>query len=192
MTRTRVSEHPPWLLPNGPLKRRPLPSAGSFGPVPPLRRYYETLRPPAAHLAALRCLRLAIPPLRRSLLPAASTRDRGLRGVGVPVPEPELLVETDGSPRFLGNPCVPMPCSWTPVGPRTPGHCGASTWPPLVSTTKAPAMNKVSGLDRTALGLAVYASSWRLPDTTQNSLPAAWPSLAGREFVTRRVAMKGF
>jgi hypothetical protein len=69
---------------------------------------------------------------------------------------------------------------------------GASTWPPLVSTTKAPTMRKVSGLDRTALGLAVYASSWRLPDTTQDSLPAAWPSLAGRDFVTRRVAMKGF
>ena len=49
---------------NGPLKRRPLPSAGSLGPVPPLRRYYGALRTPAARLAALRCLRLAIPPLR--------------------------------------------------------------------------------------------------------------------------------
>ena len=174
------------------MTRRPLSSAGSLGMVPRFPRYDEALRLPSAPFAVLRYLRLAIPPLRRSLLPAASTRDRGLRGVGVPGPEPELSVEMAGSPRFLGNPCVPMPCSWTPVGPRTPGHCGASTWPPLVSTTKAPAMNKVSGLDRTALGLAVYASSWRLPDTTQNSLPAAWPSLAGREFVTRRVAMKGF
>ncbi len=51
---------------------------------------------------------------------------------------------------------------------------------------------KVSGLDPTALGLAVYASSWRSPDTTQDSLPAAWPSLAGRDFVTRRAATKGF
>ena len=126
------------------------------------------------------------------LLPSAGTRGRGLRGVGVPVPEPELSVETAGSLRFLGNPCVPMPCSQTPVGPRTPGHYGASTWPPLVSTTRAPAMTSVSGLNRTALGLAVYASSWRSPDTTQNSLPAARPSLAGRDFVTRRVATKGF
>ena len=49
---------------NGPLKRRLLPSTGSLGPVPPLPRYYEALRPPAARLAALRCLRLAIPPAR--------------------------------------------------------------------------------------------------------------------------------
>jgi hypothetical protein len=41
-----------------------LPSTGSHGPVPPLPRYYEALRTPAAHLAALRCLRLAIPPSR--------------------------------------------------------------------------------------------------------------------------------
>ena len=51
---------------------------------------------------------------------------------------------------------------------------------------------KISGLDHTALGLAVYASSWRSPDTTQDSLPAAWPRLAGRDSVTRRVATKGF
>ncbi len=78
-------------------------------------------------------------------LPAAEAHGRGLRGVGVPVPEPELSVETTGSLRFLGNPCVPMPCSWAPVGPRTPGPCGASTWPPLVSTTKAPAMRRFRG-----------------------------------------------
>src|SRR3954451_16429837 len=101
--------------------------------------------------------------LAPDLLPAAEAHGRGLRGVGVPVPEPEMSVETTGSLRFLGSPCVPMPCSWTPVGPRTPGPYGASTWPPLVSTTKAPAMRKISGLDHTALGLAVYASSWRSP-----------------------------
>jgi hypothetical protein len=49
---------------NGSLKRRPLFSAGSTGPVPPPRRHYETLGLPAAHFAALRCLRGAIPPLR--------------------------------------------------------------------------------------------------------------------------------
>src|SRR3954451_12843738 len=79
------------------------------------------------------------------LLPAAEAHGRGLRGVDGPVPEPELSVETAGSLRFLGNPCVPMPCSWTPVGSRTPGPCGASTWPPLVSTTEAPAMQRFRG-----------------------------------------------
>src|SRR4051812_43997450 len=93
------------------LKRRPLPSAGSLGSVPPPRRYYEALRPPAARRAALRCLRLALPSFAPYLLPAAGTHSRGLRGVGLPVPEPEISVETAGSPRFLGNPSVPLPCS---------------------------------------------------------------------------------
>ena len=38
---------------------------------------------------------------------------------------------------------------------------------------------KISGLDRTALGLAVYASQWRSPATTQDSLPAAGQALPG-------------
>jgi hypothetical protein len=41
--------------------RRPLPSTGSFGSVPRLHQYYGALRLPAAHPAALRCLRLAVP-----------------------------------------------------------------------------------------------------------------------------------
>ncbi len=41
--------------------RRPLPSTGSCGSVPRLHRYYEAFRLPAAHPAALRCLRLAVP-----------------------------------------------------------------------------------------------------------------------------------
>ena len=38
--------------------------------VPPLQRYYGALRLPAVHLAALRFLRLAIPSLRPSFVPA--------------------------------------------------------------------------------------------------------------------------
>lgn len=43
-----------------------------------------------------------------------------------------------GPPRFLGNPGVPMPCSLTPAGPTTPGHCGASTRPPLTRRRRLP------------------------------------------------------
>src|SRR4051812_36343556 len=59
---------------NGPLKRRPLPSAGSFGRVPPPPRYYGALRIPAARLAALRCLRLAIPSFRPVFVPVGLGR----------------------------------------------------------------------------------------------------------------------
>ena len=46
------------------MRRHLLPSTGSLGLVPPLRRYYETLRLPTAHFAALRFLRWAIPLVR--------------------------------------------------------------------------------------------------------------------------------
>src|ERR1700733_6590645 len=125
--------------------------------VPRIHWYYETLRLPSVHLAALRCLRLAIPPLR----PVCSHRPgRTAVGSGELVsrfPSRALSVETDGSLRFPSAPRVPAPCSWTPVGPNTPGHCGVSTRPPHVSTTEAPTRS-ISGLDSKALGLAVYAS----------------------------------
>ena len=52
-------------------RRHPLPLTGSLGLVPPLQRYYEVLRLPAAHFAALRFLRLAIPSLRPWFVPPA-------------------------------------------------------------------------------------------------------------------------
>ena len=51
------------------MRRHLLPSTGSLGLVPPLQRYYEVLRLPAAHFAALRFLRLAIPSLRPWFVP---------------------------------------------------------------------------------------------------------------------------
>ena len=69
----------------------------------------------------------------------------------------QSTTEAAGSLRFPSDPHVPTPCSRTPVGPNTPGRCGVPTRPPLVSTTEAPARS-ISRLNRTALGLAVYAS----------------------------------
>jgi hypothetical protein len=79
------------------------------------------------------------------LLPVVETHDHGLRGVGVPVPEPEMLVETAGSPRFLGNPCVPLPCSQTPVGPRTPGHTAPRRGPRICQRRRLLTSNRSRG-----------------------------------------------
>src|SRR5437773_940878 len=48
---------------------------------------------------------------------------------------------------------------------------------PAMTTTKAPTIIQLSRLNRTASGLAVYASSRALPHATQNSLPAAGQAL---------------
>src|SRR5262249_22924178 len=54
-------------------------------------------------------------------------------------PPPAVAMETDGSPKFLGTPRVPWPCSSTPAGPSTPGHRGASARPPRLTRPRAPA-----------------------------------------------------
>jgi len=57
--------------------------------------------------------------------------------------------------------------------------------------TKAPTIISLSKLNHMAFGLAVYASQCRLPDPTQNSLPAVGQTLPDG-LSTRRTAMKGF
>src|SRR3954471_22517755 len=50
--------------------------------------------------------------------------------------------------------------------------------PPRLTKTRAHG-EEISGLNRTAFDLAVYASQWKSPATTQDSLPAAGPALPG-------------
>src|SRR3954454_24593830 len=52
------------------------------------------------------------------------------------------------------------------------------TRPPRLTRTRAHG-EEISGLNRTAFDLAVYASQWKSPATTQDSLPAAGPALPG-------------
>ncbi len=105
-----------------------------------------------------------------SLRPA--TPGRGLRGVGVPVPEPEDSVEKDGSPKFLGTPRVPWPCSPTPAGSVTPGHCGVPAWSPRLTRARTPAMIFRGSIAWPWHSLSTLRREGR-PSTTQDSLPAA-------------------
>ena len=84
-----------------------------------------------------------------------------------------------GSPRFPGEPSCPSALFSDPGRTRTPGPYGVSTRPPRLTTTKAPDDYPVSGLNHTALVLAVYASQRRSPVPTQDSLPAAGQALPG-------------
>ena len=173
------SDAPAMFPSNGQLKRRPLHSAGSFGQVPPPQRYYGTLRLPAAHLAALRFLRLAIP----SFVPCSSppARDRAVDQPGVGKPGLQAGSH-DGDGRVSQvpeRPSCPCACSWTPVGPKYARPLRRLGTAPACVNNGGSREQKISGLDRTALGLAVYASQWRSPATTQDSLPAAGQALPG-------------
>jgi hypothetical protein len=168
----------PGIYPSdGLVARHPLPSAGSLGSVPPRRRYYEVLRIPSTPPAALRFLRLAVSRLHSRFVPVAvGCTGRG-PGVGHPVPPAGSLPR-----RWVGLPgswgtSVNVPCSPTPAGPRAPGHCGAATRPSVKLKTSAPAGRIISGLNRTARSLAVYASQCRSPGHHARLAPGCWPAL---------------
>src|SRR4051794_40944507 len=95
----------PGIFPsNGLMARRPLPSAGALGAVPPRHRYYEALRLPVARPAALRCLRLAVSRSHPSFAPTAAGCARRRPGGGHPVLPPGLAEKAKGPPRFLEDP----------------------------------------------------------------------------------------
>jgi hypothetical protein len=73
---------------NGVMTRHPLCSTGSLAMVPPLRRYYGTLRLPAAHLGSFRMLHESIPSFRPCFAPLGRGRPTGGQGVvgtGLPI-----------------------------------------------------------------------------------------------------------
>ena len=86
------------------MRRHPLPSPGSLRLVPLGQQYYGTLRLPAALLAALRFLRLAIPSLRPLFVPPGPGRRAvDQSGVGGRYLRPPCSMETAGSPKFPGE-----------------------------------------------------------------------------------------
>ena len=86
------------------MRRHPLPLTGSLGLVPPLQRYYEVLRLPAAHFAALRFLRLAIPSLRPSFVPDGPGHGAvAPPGVGKPGLRPAFRWRRQGLPSSRGT-----------------------------------------------------------------------------------------
>ena len=98
----------------------------------------------------------------------------------VPVaPGPVVFEELSGSPKFPGNPHDHSPCSQTPArpDPREGTNCQRIRHGPRIRSTAEALHNRISGLNHTAFGLAVYASQWKLPATTQDSLPVAGPRL---------------
>ena len=85
------------------MARRLLPSTGSLGSIPPLPRYYSTLRIPSTPPAALRLLRLAVSRSHPLFAPPAAGCVGQGPGVGHPVLPPGLAEKMGGPPRFLGD-----------------------------------------------------------------------------------------
>ena len=178
MTRNEATKCSPWFPTLGPPVGSALPSPGSSETSSPASTVLWRCATPCAPLAALRCLRLAIP--------------CGVPGVSLPAVQ-------DTKPRAWGSQSGPHVRTFPQGGKQgLPGsrttHCPFALFfdpgrteharplrrvsmAPAMSTTKAPTIFQLSRLNRTASGLAVYASSRALPHATQNSLPAAGQAL---------------
>jgi hypothetical protein len=105
---------------------------------------------------------------------------------------PDFPLETTGSPTFLGNPNVPMPCSPTPAGPIAPDHSQCVDAAPAKTKTKAPA--RINSFRGSITRLQHSLSTLRregCPSTTQDSLPAAGQALLDG-LIARKVPTKGF
>ena len=166
----------------GSLPRHPLPSTGSAGARSPISSVVwgvPTSRCPSR--------RTSLPSfggtVRRSLFAphghrAERPHGRGLL-TGFPLPV-SSRTEIARSPRFLGNPNARVPCSPTPAGPRRPAICGAPVLPSAFFTASAPAKTVLSGLNRTARILAVYASQQESPPDHARLASGGWPAVPGR------------
>lgn len=162
------------------MTRRPLPSTGFLGWVPPLQRYYEVLRLPAAHPASLRFLRSAVPTGVPSFAPVEDrdTALAGLEGLGEALPGLGL---TDGDNRVSqvpGEPSARLPCSQTPAGPRrlalaAPRCC------PRSRDDEGSDDYSFSRLNHTASVLPVYASRPGSPPGHATLGSGCWLGSAG-------------
>jgi hypothetical protein len=95
----------PGISPSGGLMAwRLLPSTGSLGSVPPLQRYYSTLRLPIAHPATLRCLRVAVSRSHPPFAPLAAGCAGHGPGVGNPVTPAGMCREGEGASQVPGEP----------------------------------------------------------------------------------------
>jgi hypothetical protein len=171
--------------------RRLLPSTGSRGSVPPLQRYYSTLRLPSTPPAAFRCLHLAVPRLHPCFAPGVAGCGDDGPGVGHPVPPTGTDRGGEGASQVPGGP----PRSCPALRPRRDRTRQAIAAPrrglPSLSQRRLPRFQRFRGsITRPVRSLSTLRSPGR-PGTTQDSLPAAG-QLCRTGLVTRKVPTKGF
>ena len=177
------------------MRRHPLPLTGFLGLVPPLQRYSEVLRLPAAHFAALRFLRLAIPSLRPWFVPPAPDAEPWINRELVGGISSRLARwKRQGLPSSRRNPCDHSPYS------SDPGVTRQAEWTMSELPGAAPATDNdegsprvlISGLNRTAFDLAVYASQGWSPTRHARLASGCWSGSTGRDWLPAGFHLKGF
>src|SRR5262249_53156730 len=152
------------------------------GEFPRFRGTIKALRLPAARPAALRCLRLAVPPRPLVLFAPRRTSAPPGPGVGVPVsPAGGSLRRRQDLPGSWGTPIVCSPCSVDAgrIAGTRPWRCRGAA--PGIRKARAPTKG-LSTLKSMAFGLAVYASQCGLPTPHARLDSSCWSDSTGRAF----------
>ena len=193
MTRNDATECSPWFPPPGTPAGSALPSSGSAEMRSPASTVLWRRPTPCAPRAGLGCRRPAIPcGASVGSLPAVQTRGRG-PGVRRPVPTSGECPQ-GGSQGLSGSRAIHCPYALF-FDPGRTEHArplrrvGVA---PAMSTAKAPARFQLSRLNRTALGLAVYASPGAVTRTRRKTRFRPLAKRYRTGLVTRRVPSKGF
>ncbi len=141
------------------------------------------LRLLAARPPALRCLRLGVPSAARSVLRAGASPSgaRVDQGLVHRVPRPGYFTNGDDEiSQVPGGPFHARALLFDPGETSAPGHHGAPVLPSAFFTASALARTSLSGLDRTAHELAVYASQPGSPPGHARLASGWWPAVPGR------------
>ncbi len=187
----------PGIFPsNGSVSRRLLPSTGSLGSVPPLRRYCEALRLLSGRPGTLRS-----PLATRYPSPAARFRSSGWRSrKALPRPGPFVRWTHPPSSRgdgeisqVPGEPLSACPALTDPGEGRPPRSiCWRLLWPSGHGTPSALATCPISGLYDAAHCLAVYASQTGSPHAHARLATGwsdlTWPGGTLTRWVPKRVS----
>jgi hypothetical protein len=156
-----------------------LPSTGSLGSVPPLPRYCEALRLPAALPASLRFLRCAVPPCASCFAPANVRRTVRRPGVVHRIPHHRFIEGGDRTSQVPAGPTMNVPCSPTPAGPLCSATAALRCCLPPFGRRRLPRLPNISRLNHTARSFAVYASQGELPQRHARLASGGWPTLPG-------------
>src|SRR5271165_3613707 len=166
---------------NGVMTWRPLISTGSLGMVPPLHRYYGTLRLPAVRLDPFEFFTSRYHRVARGLLPSVV----GVRGPGSCRFRSPIRID-DGN---VGVSQVPWKPWWSLSVHFDPGRIRQAEWTMSELPDTAPACVQdegskrlvFSGLNHTTFDLAVYASQDGSPHRHARLASGCWSSFARRD-----------
>lgn len=144
-----------------------------------LSRHYDFLPPLPPHFVAFAWRYHGARIVRSSRIPRAAGRP----GVVDPVsPAGNLAWRRQDLPSSWGTPLVRLPMFFDPGRTARSRPLQSSSVAPATETAEAPTMRTISRLNSMAFGLAIYASSSKLPIHDARLASGRWSGATGRAF----------